>query len=37
MQGEENKKDERGGVARVGVAPKEKGVRGYGVAPKHLF
>ncbi len=32
MQEEGSKKDKRGGVAtgRVGVAPKEKGVKGYG-------
>ena len=37
MQGEENKKDERGGVARVGVAPKEKGVKGLRGCPKALI
>ncbi len=37
MQEEGNTKDKRGGVARVGVAPNEKGVKGYGIAPKHLF
>ena len=37
MQGEENKKDERGGVARVGVAPKEKGVKGVRGSPEALI
>jgi hypothetical protein len=37
MQGEEIKKKQRGGVARVGVAPKKRGQGGTGVATKHLF
>ena len=37
MQGKKTKKHKRGGVARVGVAPKEKGVKGVRGSPKALI